>query len=39
MGHFGTELWKKNKITALREGRGDYDSPVALFDEAKTEIV
>ena len=36
-------LWykalEKGKITALREGRGDYESPVALSDEAKAEIL
>ena len=36
-------LWykalEKGKITALREGRGDYESPLALFNEAKTEIL
>ena len=30
---------EKDKISALREGRGDYESPVALSDETKTEIL
>ena len=36
-------LWyrafEKDKITALREGRGDYESSVALSDEAKRNFV
>ena len=39
---YGPPVWyralEKNKIRGLRRGKGDYESPVLLADEAKGEL-